>query len=272
MKIRVRLPDGSRPFLNPVLSGNNKLKPLYAVVDGKPEHHPEGSYFLRHAGHEGKRVWEPVGNEPQLALVAQRKREKAIDAQAAGVQVVDDTPAAPVTKGTSIADAVAEYLAEVKEAKSKRTLLACTLTRNLFAGAVSRESLEEIDRKDVLAFIRAMRTAKQSPRTIANRISYLKTFLHHFDQKSPLLKTDKVKYTQKRVTAYSPEELRALFGAADPEENDLFQFFLWTGARDGEVQHATWPDLSFTRKTYTVTERLDLDFTPKDRGGLHSSA
>lgn len=54
---------------------------------------------------------------------------------------------------------------------------------NLFAGAVKRESLEELDRKDVLAFIRAMREEKQSPRTIANRVSYLKTFFHYFGHK-----------------------------------------------------------------------------------------
>jgi integrase/recombinase XerD len=156
-------------------------------------------------------------------------------------------------------------LGEVKDAKAKKTLLAYTQALNLFAGAVKRESLEEIDRKDVLAFIRAMREEKQSPRTIANRVSYLKTFFHHFGQKLPLLKTDKVKYTEKEVTAYSPQELKALFAAANQEENDLFQFFLWTGARDGEVQHATWPDLSFSRKTYTVKERLDLGFILKDR-------
>jgi hypothetical protein len=43
LRIRVRLPDGSRPYLDPVTSSNRKLKPLYAVVDGEPEHHPEGS-------------------------------------------------------------------------------------------------------------------------------------------------------------------------------------------------------------------------------------
>jgi integrase len=265
LKIRVRLPDGSRPFLNPVISGNNKLKPFYAVVDGKPEHHPEGSYFLRYAGQDGKRVWAPVGNDPQLALTEKLKREMWVGAQAVGVEVVDDAPVTPTTKGTPITDAIAEYLAEVKEAKAQKTLLAYTLTLNLFAGTVKKHSLEEIDRKDVLAFIRVMREAKQSPRTMAKPVSYLKTFFHHFGHKSPLLKTDKVKYTEKEVTAYSAEELKALFAAANEEENDLFQFFLWTGARDGEVQHATWPDLSFSRKTYTVKERLDLGFIPKDK-------
>jgi integrase/recombinase XerD len=45
--IRVRLSDGNRQYVDPVYAANGKLKPLYAVVDGKPEHHPEGVYHLR---------------------------------------------------------------------------------------------------------------------------------------------------------------------------------------------------------------------------------
>jgi integrase/recombinase XerD len=75
LKIRVRLSDGSRPFLDPVLSTNGKLKPLYAVVSGKPEHHPEGVYFLRYLK-DGKRLWETVGADPTFALDEKRRREK----------------------------------------------------------------------------------------------------------------------------------------------------------------------------------------------------
>jgi integrase/recombinase XerD len=63
LKIRVRLADGSRPFLNPVFSANGKLKPLFAVVNGNLEHHPEGVYHLRYLKEE-KRVWESVGSDP----------------------------------------------------------------------------------------------------------------------------------------------------------------------------------------------------------------
>ena len=46
-QLRVRLSCGSRLSLDPVLSANGKLKPLYVVVDGKAEHHPERTYFGR---------------------------------------------------------------------------------------------------------------------------------------------------------------------------------------------------------------------------------
>ena len=48
--IRVHLSDGRHPFLEPVYSSNNKIKSFYELVDGKAEHHPEGSYYLRYPG------------------------------------------------------------------------------------------------------------------------------------------------------------------------------------------------------------------------------
>jgi hypothetical protein len=67
--------------------------------------------------------------------------------------------------------------------------------------------------KDVLAFIAAMRANANGPRTIANRVVYLKSFFHRFGLKSPLLKTDRVRCTEKVVSAYSVPELRGLFAA-----------------------------------------------------------
>jgi hypothetical protein len=67
LKIRVRLSNGSRIYVDPVFSSNGKLKPLCAVVQGKPEYHPEGVYNLRYVK-AGKRVWDAVGADPQLAL------------------------------------------------------------------------------------------------------------------------------------------------------------------------------------------------------------
>jgi integrase/recombinase XerD len=262
LKIRVRLPDGSRPFLDPVLSGNGKLKPLYALIQGNAEHHPEGTYFLRY-GKNGKRVWERVGNDAQLALTAKQKREKSLEAKAVGVELVEDAPVAG--KQTPLTEAVAEYLAEVKNSKAIKTYLAYSLTLRQFREAVRQESLEAIDRKDVLTFIAFMRSKGNGPRTIANRVAYLKGFFHRFGLNSPLLKTDKVRYTEKVVSGYSMPELQTLFAAADQEEHDLFQFFLCTGCRDGEVQHATWADIDFHRNLYTVKERLDLGFRPKDK-------
>jgi integrase/recombinase XerD len=74
-----------------------------------------------------------------------------------------------------------------------------------------------------------------------------------------------VKLTEKVVSADEPHEINALLAAADQEESELIPVFLFTGARDQEIQYATWPDVNFSAKTFGVTEKLDLGFSPKDR-------
>jgi integrase/recombinase XerD len=84
LKIRVRLPDGSRAYVDPVLPPNTKLKPHYALIAGKPEYHPEGVYHLRYVK-AGRRVWEAVGSDPQQALAAKLQLEHRLQAIALGL-------------------------------------------------------------------------------------------------------------------------------------------------------------------------------------------
>jgi len=71
-----------------------------------------------------------------------------------------------------------------------------------------------------------------------------------------------VKYVEQKVRAYRPDELKALFTAADPEEWLMFQFFLCTGAREQEVMHGEWGDIDFVDGLFTV--RAKSNWTPKD--------
>jgi integrase/recombinase XerD len=261
IKIRVRLADGSYPFLDPVVSGNGKLKPSYAIVNGKHEHHPEGVYHLRFATH-GKRQWEPVGSDAQFAQIAKLKKEKLLEAEAAGVEIIEE---AQPPKKLTLTDAIAEYLVEIKAQRAHKTLLAYQLTLRLFAESCCKRYLDDVERKDIIAFIGFLKEQGNGPRTVANRVAYLKIFLHHFDIRGLLGKKDKPKFTGKIVSAYRPDEVRALMATADQEERELFQFFLCTGCRDKEVQYATWRDVDFAARTFTVTEKLELGFVPKDK-------
>lgn len=55
---RVRLPDGSYPYLKPASTTTGRIRPDYALIGGKPAHLPDGTYYLRLVVN-GKRVWEP---------------------------------------------------------------------------------------------------------------------------------------------------------------------------------------------------------------------
>jgi integrase/recombinase XerD len=259
--IRVRLSDGTHPFLEPAQAGNKRLRPLYALVDGKARHCPEGVYYLRYV-RNGKRVWERVGTDPNAAVTAAKKRELyGWDSTAIAEPVASETRAA----GRDLSEAATEYLDEVKAAKSRKTFIAYRRAVNGFVEACKSSTIEGVSRQDVLAYIGALRESGVAPRTISNRTTYVKTFLLHFGVVWPLLKTDRVRYTEKTVEAYSTDDLQRLFAAADQDETDLFQFLLCTGVREQEAMYATWADVDFARKRYKVSEKLALGFTPKDK-------
>ncbi len=289
LKIRVRLVNGSRPFLDPVFSANGKLKPLQAVVNGKPEHHPEGVYFLRYRKGE-KRAWESVGSDPQLALTRKIQKEKFLEAKSLGIAVADGTEESSGTHRL-LTDVIAEYLAETKEHKSKKTLAAYketldlyleamarkhlkevtgedapeVLTREAILEAVKRESIEGITRGDVLEYVSFLRKRGNAPRTVRNRVDFFQIFLHHFGLPSLLKGKDLPKYTEKKARAYNEHDLNRMFSHATQDESDLLHFLLCTGTREQEAQHACWQDVDLDRKTYTVTEHLDLHYQPKDK-------
>jgi hypothetical protein len=84
LKIRVTLADGSRRYVDPVHAGNGKLKPLFAIITGHPQHHPEGVYCLRYAASNGKRIWDPIGPDPVAAQLAKQRKEWQLSGKAIG--------------------------------------------------------------------------------------------------------------------------------------------------------------------------------------------
>jgi integrase/recombinase XerD len=75
----------------------------------------------------------------------------------------------------------------------------------------------------------------------------------------------RVKYTEKIVRAYRDDELQKLFAVTDPEEQLLYNFFLATGAREQEIQYATWSDVDLEDGIFTVRDHPEFGFVPKDR-------
>jgi len=261
--LRVRLPNGKRYFAKAAYAANGRIKPFYCIVHKQLEHHSEGVYHLRYVRGD-KRVWESLGTDAYAAITAQLKKEKAVAAKAAGVTVVEDG-GLNGSCGRDFEAALVEYIGEVKAARAKATYIAYKYTLRQFQETCNKKTIEVLDRGDVLRFVGALRDEGIAPRTISNKMTYLKTFFLHYQLDWPLLKTDRIKYTEKTVEAYSTEDLNALFAAANREEGDLFQFLLCTGVREQEAVHATWADVDFHRKKFHVREKRDqLAFTPKD--------
>ncbi|MGA2650434.1 MAG: tyrosine-type recombinase/integrase [Terracidiphilus sp.] len=254
--IRIKLESGKRSFVKPVYAANRKLKPLYAIVNKKPEHHPEGVYYLRCL--QGKKQrWEPVGSDPQAALLRQHQREASLNAQRAGIQVVES-----VTTGRDLDAAIDEYLANVGVSKSAMTYVQYEYVLRVFA-MLCRKPLEGIMREDILILRDYFLSRGNAGCSISHHLTNVRTFLTYFDRPWPLKKTDRVKPIKKIVSAYSHEEIDAMLSVATEDEADLVWFLLGTGARKQECMFATWGDVDFVRGTFKVS--LKLDHTPKDK-------
>ena len=229
---------------------------------------PEGETFVLF-WYEGKaKKAKAVGRFADEAQTALINKEAALRRASVAGAVPASTavePEKPTTSGRDFPEAVNQYLSEVRRGKSKKTHLAYSIALDGFSKVCKAQTIEAISRGDVLKYTDMLRDSSLTPRTIANRLAFLKTFFKHFDLAWPMFKTDRVKFTEKTVEAYSLEDLQSLFAAANLEEFELYQFLLGTGVREQEAMFAVWKDVDFNGKSFKVSEKLDLGFTPKDK-------
>jgi len=208
-------------------------------------------------------------DKAQVALINQQSelRKAAINPQAQGQRnaLQGNAPEKP-----QLANAATEYLNRVKKSKKHKTFLAYNRAVMDFLAVVGDKATGDMTRNDILKFMDWMRDKDADDRTIYNRLTHLKTFFAEYTLSWPMLKTDRVKYTEPLVRVYSDADLKRLFAVTNEEETDLFQFFLVTGGREQEVSTATWVDIDFDCHEFLIQDKRDLDWTSKDReeGGI----
>jgi integrase/recombinase XerD len=226
------------------------------VKPNKKKIYPEGTVFCLRYTTDGKRRWETL-HEPSLtaALIARATKEAALLAE---VPTVASSPARRI----KVDDAIATYLSTVAATRAHKTWLAYNLILNTFRQSCSKAYLHEIDKNDLTAFVVALKKDGQDDRTVANRVAGVVTFLRAHDIVTVTLRH---KYTEKKVKAYSVEELRALNAASTDEELQVWQFFLGTGFREAEAAHACDTDADFIMKAISVLEKRRWNWKPKDK-------
>jgi integrase len=236
-------------------------------VAGVEEHHPEGIYALRYRNSGGHRCWETVGKDGTIALAAKLRKEKELAARRSAAEAGLTLKDKEGHERVRLSDAIVLYLADAKLQKAKRTYGERRYGMELFQRVCTKVYLDDVDRSDFNAFITFLRAhiPALADRTVHNRCSILKGFLRANGITDVITRKDLPCYTKKTVDAYSEDELRVLFAAANDNERLIFQFFLGSGARESEVTYACWSDINFRDKTFSVTEKRDLGFIPKDR-------
>lgn len=256
---RVETPHGWR-YCRVVLSANGRVKPDVVIVSGKEERHTEGAYYLE--WREGKkRIRRSVGKDVADASARRLRKEAELNAINNGVAV-----ALPETSGSqrSIAEAVTSYLAEIKLSRTAATHSAYTLALRNFAESCSKAHLEEIDRVDLLHFVKHLRDMELCDRTCHNRFEQVLTFLKANGITGLAKKRDWPKYVTQEPESYEDEELQKFFAVCDLEERVFFEFYLMTGFRKKEVTFCTWSDVDLKNGVARVTAKPQHGFRPKD--------
>ena len=253
---RIRTSTGLR-YCPVVLSANGRVKPDAVLVNGKPERHPEGAYYIEWHG-DGKRIRLSVGKDAADASAMRLRKETELNNGDATV------PENHQNGHRSVAAAVAEYLEETTLTKKPKTLAAYTTALSYFTESCHKLNVEDIDRKDLLKFCAFLRDEKeQSPRSVYNKFENVMTFLKAHGIRGLVGKNDWPRFTEEEPEVYEQEELDKLFAQCDPEERLWYEFFLMTGEREQEVMHTYWTDVNLTASTVRVSHKPDRGWTPK---------
>ena len=255
---RVRTSKGLR-YCPVVLSANGRVKPDAVLVNGKPERHTEGAYYLEWS--EGpKRVRFSVGKDASDASSRRQRKEAELNAMNNGATIVPENG----NKQLSVAAAVAEYLEETTLTKKPKTLAAYTTALNYFTESCHKVNLEDIDRKDLLKFCAFLRDEKeQAPRSCWNKFANIMSFLKANGVRGLAKKNDWPRFTEEEPEIYEQEELNKLFAKCDAQERLWYEFFLMTGMRDQEVMYTYWSDVNLAASTVRVSHKPDRNWTPK---------
>jgi integrase/recombinase XerD len=253
---RVRTPQGMR-YCAVVLSANGRVKPDAVLVNGKPERHPEGAYYIEWHDN-GKRIRLSVGKDAADASTMRLRKETELNNGDATV------PEMAANGHRSVTASVADYLEETELTKKPKTLAAYSTALTYFRESCHKLNLEDIDRMDLLKFCAFLRDEKdQAPRSVYNKFENLMAFLKANGIRGLVGKNDWPRYTEEEPEMYENEELGKLFAVCDAEERLWYEFFLMTGMREQEVMYTYWSDVNFAASTVRVTHKPDRGWTPK---------
>ena len=256
---RVQTSKGPR-YCPVVLSPNGRVKPDLVIVNGQPERHSEGAYYLEWR-ENGRRIRLSVGKDPQDAAARRLRKEAELNALNQGVTVV---PENGDSRHRSVATAVARFLEETELTKKPKTLAAYTTALNYFTASCPKLYLQDIERADLLKFCAFLRDKKkQAPRSVYNKFENVMTFLKANGIRGLVGKNDWPRCTEEEPEMYEPGELEALFKTCDAEERLWYEFFLMTGMREQEVMYTYWSDVNFAAATVRVSHKPDRGWTPK---------
>jgi integrase/recombinase XerD len=257
--------NGAWKLLPAVVEPNGKLKDKIRI-GGNIESHPEGTYYIE--WWEGpRRRRQAVPDRVDVPTLARRKALELAAARA-GLEVGSDgaNHGAEATQKVRLDVAIQGYLDDIEPPQREpKTYTAYKYALNVFRAGCAKSYLADIERADLLQFIRGQYGLGCGARTAYNRANIVVQFLKLNGIKGLLHKRDWPEYVDSIRKIYESDELNAFFAACHEHERVRYLFFLLTGERDKEVRFSAWRDIDFRRGTVRVTAKPQLGFKPKNK-------
>jgi integrase len=271
--------NGRDSFRKPVYQSKGRIKPQYAMVNGEPEHHPEGVYHVRFGTDGGKQPFVSVGKDPYVALDKLEEKKRWLRDRER--QIVPQTPANAKTEGSrlSMDDAVEQYYKNLhSQGKDPKTIRAYKVAVEEFRKSCTKKFLDEIGRQDLIDFMgwlrkqppklrkdgtpRKQRRSGDPNRTYFNKVNNVVIFLSAHGINRLLKKSEYPKFAEKPVVYYEAEQVKSLYAAAkNDEERFTLDYFLKSGVRDGEAAHAEYSDVK--GGFLNIVDKPHLNWHPK---------
>jgi integrase len=257
---------GSRwKYCRPVYGRNNKIKPHWALVKGKPEQHPEGNFYI--SFREGKKkIWKKIGPNPTEAVSAAEYESQVMKALAAGIPVKKE-----VSNVKGFGAFMWKYLDDYKLSQSDASHELMKQTLEEFWDFVRKidvkklENLANITREDLLKYKKWLVNKNRSLRTAGNKMLRVNQFLRAAlgqEAGKGLVTVKDAKFVEKEPEVYNDDEVDAFLKACGPFHALVFNTLLMAGLRKQEMENLEWPDINFT--TGTLSVRGKKTFQPKD--------
>ena len=234
--LMARVKDGNGTFSQQAVKFTEKGKPTQVKN--------ATSYFVLYR-ENGKRK-ATSGTTLELALVDYRRFQAIKNGAPELVQdFVRNAPVPPAgTSEPTLEQALATYLDELKS-KSPATIYSYRSALEEFINHCGRDnSILKTGRPCLLSYKSWLYQQDMSETTRHNRLLRAVMFLKHFGIEKPLKRTDWPVPNEKTPDAYTRDEIAAMLKAAETkDERLLVEFFVYSGARDGEVMHAEKNDV-----------------------------
>jgi integrase/recombinase XerD len=227
-------------FCPVVHTSNGRIRPDYVLIDGRPELHKEGAYYIEWY-RDGRRYRESVGKSPSEAFAVAERKTQVLRNQALGIEIVGEQKRIGVT----LSEACREFLEETRQHHRPKTYSQYKTALEYFRQSCREKPLCSVERTDVMSFMGFLFDRGLARRTIWTKVQVVVSMLKANGVTKLIRKRDWPRYTETEPEVYTSEEIETFLARCNSWKRVLFEFFWMTGFREGEVMHVTWPDIDF---------------------------